>query len=127
MDLGLTRVDLLQVGLTSPKTARLLPSGATLGDKSFQQKVAIGDKDGVLQVFSSKKGEIHHQFKTLPGPEITRLELGGALGTIKDKIFTASGKDVRGYTKKGKLFLNFDTNLTEPITSMSITGSHLLT
>ena len=48
-------------------------------------------------------------------------------GTIKDKIFTGSGKDVRGYTKKGKLFLNFDTNLTEPITSLSITGSHLLT
>ena len=48
-------------------------------------------------------------------------------GTIKDKIFTASGKDVRGYTKKGKLFLDFDTNLTEPIRSMSISGSHLLT
>ena len=63
----------------------------------------------------------------MPGPEITRLELGGALGTIKDKIFTAAGKDVRGYTKKGKLFLNFDTNLTENLTSMSITGSHLLT
>ena len=48
-------------------------------------------------------------------------------GTIKDKIFTASGRDVRGYTKKGKLFLDFDTNLTEPIRSMSISGSHLLT
>ena len=48
-------------------------------------------------------------------------------GTIKDKIFTASGKDVRAYTKKGKLFLDFDTNLTEPIRSMSISGSHLLT
>ena len=46
---------------------------------------------------------------------------------MKDKIFTASGKDVRGYTKKGKLFLDFDTNLTEPIKSMSISGSHLLT
>ena len=30
--------------------------------RSFQQKVAIGDKDGVLQVFSSKRGEIHHSF-----------------------------------------------------------------
>ena len=39
MELGLTRVDLLQVGLTSPKTAKLLPSGATYGDKAFQQKV----------------------------------------------------------------------------------------
>ena len=31
-------------------------------------------------MFSCKKGEIVHAFKTLPGPEITRLELGGALG-----------------------------------------------
>ena len=74
MELGLTRVDLLQVGLTMPKTTRLLPSGATFGDKSFQQKVAVGDKDGVLQVFSSKKGEIHHSFKTLPGSVPTMVE-----------------------------------------------------
>ena len=47
-------------------------------------QVAVGDRDGVLQVFSCKKGaEISHAFKTLPGPEITRLELGGALGKCK--------------------------------------------
>jgi Bardet-Biedl syndrome 7 protein len=39
----------------------------------------------------------------------------------------AVGSDVRGYTKKGKLFLDFGTNLTESIESMSISGSHLLT
>ena len=33
---------------------------------------------------------------------------------------------VRGYTKKGKLFLDFDTNLTESIKSISISGSHLM-
>ena len=48
-------------------------------------------------------------------------------GTVKDKIFVAVGSDVRGYTKKGKLFLDFGTNLTESIESMSISGSHLLT
>ena len=45
-------------------------------------QVAVGDRDGVLQVFSYKKGEVSHAFKTLPSSEITRLELGGALGTI---------------------------------------------
>ncbi|CAG2063644.1 unnamed protein product, partial [Timema podura] len=39
-------------------------------------------------------------------------------GTVQDKIFVSSGNEVRGYTKKGKLFLAFDTNLTEPIKSM---------
>ena len=41
------------------------------------------------------------------------------------QIFASSGNEVRGYTKKGKLFLGFDTNMTETITSMSITGNEL--
>ena len=39
-------------------------------------------------------------------------------GTVRDKIFVSSGNEVRGYTKKGKQFLGFDTNLTEEIKSM---------
>lgn len=38
----------------------------------------------------------------------------------------SSGNEVRGYTKKGKQFLGFDTNLTEEIKSMHISGSDLL-
>ena len=48
--------------------------------------MAVGDQDGVLQVFSVKKQEISHVFKSLPTGPITRLELGGALGTVKDKV-----------------------------------------
>lgn len=36
----------------------------------------------------------------------------------KDKIFVATGNVVRGFTKKGKTFLEFDTNLAEPIQCM---------
>ena len=54
---------------------------AELIESAFFQ-VAIGDRDGVLQVFSAKKGEISHAFKTLPGQEITRVDLGGALGDL---------------------------------------------
>ena len=57
-------------------------------------------------------------FKTLPGPKIARLELGGATGTPPDKVFVTSGSEVKGYTKKGKQFLGFDTNLTESIKTM---------
>ncbi len=43
--------------------------------------MAIGDQEGVLQVFSVKKNsQVTHAFKTLPGKEIRRMELGGALG-----------------------------------------------
>ena len=57
-------------------------------------------------------------FKTLPSNSISRLELGGIDGASREKIFVASGAEVRGYNKKGKQFLGFDTNLTESIQSM---------
>jgi Bardet-Biedl syndrome 7 protein len=122
MELELSRVDYTLVGITSPQTMRLLPSIGT----RMMQKVTVGDQDGVLQVFSVKKGDIQIGFKTLPGAGISCLELGGALGTVKDKIFVSSENEVRGYTKKGKLFLGFDTNLTEHIKSMHVSGSNLL-
>ena len=87
--------------------------------------MALGDDDGVLQVFVVKAGEPNFVFRTLPGAPITRMELGGALGTVRDKIFVATGSEVRGFTKKGKMFLQFETNLAEKIGSMYISGSHL--
>ncbi|TRY73217.1 hypothetical protein TCAL_01950 [Tigriopus californicus] len=122
MDLNLARVDYMQVGLTSPRTMRLMPSP---GGKS-QQRVAVADHAGILQVFSMKRQDVTLAFKTLPGPEIRRLELGGALGTVKDKIFISAGNEIRGFTKKGKQFLSFETNLTETIQTASITGNDLL-
>lgn len=59
-------------------------------------------------------------FKTLPGPKIARLELGGALNTPQEKVFVATGSEVRGFTKRGKQFLSFETNLTEDIKAMCV-------
>lgn len=47
-------------------------------------------------------------------------------GTIADKIFVASENKVRAFNKKGKLFLTFDSNLTEPIKSMFVNGNDLI-
>lgn len=57
-------------------------------------------------------------FKTLPGQKISRMDLGGAVGTPQEKIFVCSGSQVRGFTKKGKQFLTFEANLTESINAM---------
>ncbi|KAI4462734.1 bardet-biedl syndrome 7 protein [Holotrichia oblita] len=113
MELELYRIDYTIVGVTASNCMKLLPS-------SFKepQKIAIGDNDGILQVFSIKKEDIQIQFKTLPGSKISSLQLAGARGSPADKIFIASENEVRGYTKKGKLFLSFDTNLTEAITAI---------
>lgn len=57
-------------------------------------------------------------FKSLPGLAVSRLELGGPLGQPKDRVFVSSGSVVRGYSKKGKQFLDFNTNITESIKNM---------
>ncbi|XP_034037925.1 Bardet-Biedl syndrome 7 protein [Thalassophryne amazonica] len=121
MEIHLNRVDYIQVGVTSQKTMRLLPP---LGKKATQ-KVAIADHDGILTCFGMKKGEAVPVFKTLPGPKITRMDLGGATGTPQEKIFVCSGSQVRGFTKKGKQFLTFEANLTENINAMHVSGADL--
>ncbi|GCC18607.1 hypothetical protein chiPu_0020844 [Chiloscyllium punctatum] len=121
MELNLNRVDYLQVGVTSQKTMRLLP---TSGRRAIQ-KVVIADHDGVVTCFGIKKGEAVPVFKTLPGHKVSRLELGGAIGTPQEKIFISVGSEVRGFTKKGKQFLSFETNLTEIIRAMYVSGADL--
>ncbi|XP_014782164.1 Bardet-Biedl syndrome 7 protein homolog isoform X1 [Octopus bimaculoides] len=119
MDLKLTRIDYTQVGTTSPNTMRLLPStGKT-------QKIAIADNNGVVQCFGVKKQEIIPVFKTLPSQKISRLKLGGAHETSKSNIFVACGSEVWGFSKKGKQFLLFNTNLSENIESMYVDGADL--
>ena len=61
---------------------------------------------------------LQHLFKTQPGPKISRLELGGPIGSPRDRLFATSGMNVRGLTRKGKQFLDFNTNLTESIKTM---------
>ncbi|KAL4641776.1 Bardet-Biedl syndrome 7 protein [Arapaima gigas] len=99
-----------QVGVTSQKTMRLLPAAG----RKTTQKVAA------CCMCINKP-----VFKTLPGQKISRLELGGALGTPQEKIFVAAGSEVRGYTKKGKQFLSFEANLAESIKAMHIAGADL--
>lgn len=113
MELTLERLDLTQVQATSRKTTKLLPLG-----KKRQQHVVVGDHTGSLLCFGMKRDHLEQVFKT-PAleKECTRVELGGEKDG-RDKIFMASSGTVRAYTKKGKEFLRFNTNLTEPIRSM---------
>ena len=122
MELELTRVDYTTVGLTLQNCLQLLPGN---GPKQ-QQKVVIGDQDGVLQVFSMKKDDLQIHFKTLPSVKIAAICLAGPMGQAPDKIFVASENKVRGFNKKGKMFLSFDTSLTENIVSMFVSGNDLL-
>ncbi|CAG0886131.1 unnamed protein product [Cyprideis torosa] len=128
MDLTLTRVDYCHVGLTSVGCLKIFSGPAEEGNTAdrSQQKFVVGDHDGILQVLSIKRGEAVPSFRSLKGNKITAVELGGPLGTVRDKIFIAAGNQVKGFTKKGKQFLGFDTNLTENIQCMAVSGSDLL-
>nr|XP_021184689.2 Bardet-Biedl syndrome 7 protein homolog isoform X1 [Helicoverpa armigera] len=122
MDYDLSRIDYTICGITYPDTLKILPPSG----QKLEQKFAVGDKNGVLQCLSIKDEEPVVQFKTLPGKPITSVQLASSLGTQADKIFTASGNEVKGYTRKGKVFLSIETSLTETITSMCIIGSDLI-
>ena len=130
MELTLTRQELLQVSSTCRKTMRLLPLG-----KKKQQKVVVGDETGTVQCFGMKKdGVVETIFKTPTGErEVGRIEVAGAGGKSDAsgeepvKIFFASGGTVRGLLRKGKEFLRFNTNLTEPIRSMYVQDDHIFT
>lgn len=46
-------------------------------------QVVVGDHDGMIQLFTMKRGEVQFGFQTQAAKSITRLELGGALGNKK--------------------------------------------
>ncbi|XP_060532411.1 Bardet-Biedl syndrome 7 protein homolog isoform X2 [Cylas formicarius] len=122
MEFNLRRVDYTLVGVTNKSCLRLLPSAAP----REQQKVAVGDTDGTLQVFTVRKDDVQTQFKTLPGSAITSVQTAGATGTADEKIFIAMGNEIKCFTGKGKLFSVFDSGMTEQITAMFVIGNEML-
>lgn len=123
MELNLTRVDYLQVGVTSSKSMRLLPPQIP----GKPQRIVVGDHNGELQCLGMKKGEAVPVFNAMLKKKITRVELGGPVGGTRERIFATSGSEIKGYTKKGKNFLSFDTSLAEPIQTMYVEGAELFT
>lgn len=112
MDIQLHRLDLLQCGALQPSTLEVLPVG-----KKKQQKIAVGDDTGILQVFYLKKGEVQYEWKSPPlGREISSVVMQMA----KDKIFVGCGQSIHGFTRKGKEFVKIKTNLTETINHLFV-------
>ncbi|XP_045459351.1 Bardet-Biedl syndrome 7 protein homolog [Melitaea cinxia] len=122
MDYDLARIDYTLCGITYPHALKILSST----DQKIHQKFIIGDKNGVLQCLSVIDEEPVVHFKTLPGKPITSVQLASSVGNNTDKIFAASGNEVKGYTKKGKVFLSIETSVSETITSMCVLGNDLI-
>ncbi|MCP9257568.1 Bardet-Biedl syndrome 7 protein [Dirofilaria immitis] len=50
-------------------------------------KIVCGNSNGIVMCFGRKNDETQIIFKTIPGPKIVCICLGGALGMVQDKIF----------------------------------------
>ncbi|CEF66990.1 Bardet-Biedl syndrome 7 protein [Strongyloides ratti] len=133
MNLNLSRIDIFQVGTTSQDCLKII----TLNDdekkakkKSKKNKslikIVVGSQDGVLTCLENRDSSYNVVFKTLSGPPIVCVKLGGALNTIQDRIFIGVDNFVKGYSRKGKPFFSFECNFTEPITAMYVYGVDLL-
>lgn len=130
MELDLNRVEYAQVAVTAQKCMRVLPNTDKANEskpgKKPVQRVAVADNDGMLTCFHMKRTEAVPIYKTLPGPKVSRLDLGGTPEAVTDKVFISSGNVVKGYNKKGKQFMGFESNMSEPINCMHVIGSELL-
>ncbi|XP_050451845.1 Bardet-Biedl syndrome 7 protein homolog isoform X2 [Cataglyphis hispanica] len=122
MTLALSRIDYTTVGVTSRGTTVIFPPNEAIKQP---QKFAVADHDGILHIYGMKKGELQLSFKSLPGPKIHKMVLGGTIGMPRDKIYIAYDSSVRGFTRKGKLFLEFDTSLIDPISALYVLGPDL--
>jgi len=114
------RTDITQTAQAERGTMEVLP----LSKGKRQNKIVLGDADGVVQALGMRKGEDTRSsvFKTrLSSDPIASLTLGAGKGQ-EDKIFVASGATVRGVNKKGKEFFKFSTNLTERIEDVRVDG-----
>lgn len=128
MELNLMRLDFAQVGTTNRSCMRVIPSEKI--DKSKKkrplERVVVGSQNGSVICVCRKNNDTQIIYKTLPGLPIESVCLGGAIGTLNDKVFVASGSNVRGIGKKGKQFFSFDTSMAETAKRMFIHGVDLI-
>lgn len=62
--------------ISGDHTRTVKPQVLPISDAKKNQKVAVGDLSGVLQVFSIKRGELAIAFKTLPSAKVRLINAG---------------------------------------------------
>uniref|UniRef100_A0A0N5AHG3 Bardet-Biedl syndrome 7 protein homolog n=1 Tax=Syphacia muris TaxID=451379 RepID=A0A0N5AHG3_9BILA len=128
MDISLARQDYVNVGSIAKGCMKLIPIDNKKKKKTINSlnKIVTASNSGYLQCFDLSEGEPKLAFKAVIGKAINCLEMGGALGTVQDKIYVATENCVKGFSKKGKQFFSFETAFAEPLQSMYVYGVDLL-
>ena len=99
MSLSFSRSDITQTAQAERGTMCVLP----LGKGKRQNKLALGDVDGVVRVVGCKRDERNVVFKLEcgNGAPITSLSCGVAAPQV-DKLFASAGNTIRGSTGRGR-------------------------
>jgi hypothetical protein len=111
--------------VSSRSSLRVLPPGA-----KKTQRIVVGDDAGTVQCVAVRRGaEPEVDFSvTLPEGRIECISLGGgpsAPPAARERLFVSAGCTVKGVSKKGKVFFELDTCLSEPLTAMAVEGVHI--
>ncbi|ORC90125.1 uncharacterized protein TM35_000091750 [Trypanosoma theileri] len=117
-DIQLIRKEITSVASTSQRCMVVYPLG-----KKSRQRVGIGEKTGAVTVFSlGKTMERVLAFETPPQNRPV------SCATIyEDQIFFVHGSVLDAYSRKGKLFFSFDTNVTEVIHTVFVSTPFIIT
>ena len=117
MSLSFSRSDITQTAQAERGTMCVLP----LGKGKRQNKLALGDVDGVVRVVGCKRDERNVVFKLEcgNGAPITSLSCGVAAPQV-DKLFASAGNTIRGINRKGKEFFKFTTSLQDVIKALHV-------
>ncbi|KAG8346370.1 hypothetical protein ERJ75_000133300 [Trypanosoma vivax] len=111
--------DVTSVSSSAPRCLAVFPSGK----KKAKQRLAIGEKKGIVSVFSlNRKMERTVAFQT---PRQRRPI--SCLTLYADQVFFVYGSVLEAYSKKGKSFFSFDTNVTEEIHSVFVATPFIIT
>eukprot|EP00047_Mylnosiga_fluctuans_P014175 m.36010 g.36010 ORF g.36010 m.36010 type:complete len:696 (-) comp5369_c0_seq1:161-2248(-) len=114
MEVSLTPVEYMQAASLSAHACAFLSSA---GHRT--QKVVVGDHDGTIMCFGAKKGSPVPVFQQTAGGRVSCVQV------YKEKIFVGVHNQVKGYSRKGKLFFEFAPQIAEPILAMGIYEDHL--
>uniref|UniRef100_A0A1I7WXY4 Late endosomal/lysosomal adaptor and MAPK and MTOR activator 5 n=1 Tax=Heterorhabditis bacteriophora TaxID=37862 RepID=A0A1I7WXY4_HETBA len=134
MGLNLNRTDFAQVGTTNRSCMQVIPSErifnkkekkikkpndkvpsdstdtAKISKKRPLEKIVVGSQNGSVVCVCRRNNDTQILYKTLPGPPIESVCLGGAIGTLQDK------KNLSILF----VFFSFDTNMAETAKRMQV-------
>ncbi|EKF33087.1 hypothetical protein MOQ_003054 [Trypanosoma cruzi marinkellei] len=116
-EIELVRREVTTVASRSPRCMVVYPLG-----KKSRQRIGVADKNGIMSVFSLRKAmERVAVFETPPQNRPV------SCATIyEDQLFFVHGSTLEAYSRKGRRFFSFDTNVTDVIHTLFVSTPFII-